>query len=320
MSYTISIPIALGSSQVGLTLKAQLVDTTGSNVGSAITTGFVEIGLGNYLLTASIPDGHRGGIKILKSDNTLMAFGAINPEYVENSDAKTSTRLATAGYTAPDNTSIGAIKASTDNLPSDPADESSIIAATDAIITRLGAPAGASVSADIAAIPTAAAIDTQLSGTHGAGSWEGGGGSGSDPLLNQVPGSYESGTAGAALGRIGVGTIEVVAPLTPGGDLYLIRGDSYLADDGRAIEFLDNDDAWPDLTGATATFYGQSLEVEMEIVTASGTGKKIRLELTGEQTARLTAKKSEYAVRVVDADEHLFTLAQGRLIVKEAFT
>ncbi len=40
---------------------------------------------------------------------------------------------------------------------------------------RLGAPAGASVSADIAAIPTAAEIDTQLSGVHGAGSWEGGG-------------------------------------------------------------------------------------------------------------------------------------------------
>ncbi len=40
---------------------------------------------------------------------------------------------------------------------------------------RLGAPAGASVSADIAAIPTSAEIDTQLSGTHGAGSWEGGG-------------------------------------------------------------------------------------------------------------------------------------------------
>lgn len=49
-----------------------------------------------------------------------------------------------------------AIKAKTDNLPSDPADESLVIAATDAIMTRLGSPAGASVSADIAALPTAA--------------------------------------------------------------------------------------------------------------------------------------------------------------------
>jgi len=49
-------------------------------------------------------------------------------------------------------TEIADIKAKTDNLPSDPADESLIIAATDAIMTRLGAPAGASVSADVAGV------------------------------------------------------------------------------------------------------------------------------------------------------------------------
>ena len=45
-----------------------------------------------------------------------------------------------------------AIDAKTVNLPSDPADQSLIVAATDAIMTRLGAPAGASVSADVAAV------------------------------------------------------------------------------------------------------------------------------------------------------------------------
>ena len=49
---------------------------------------------------------------------------------------------------------------------------------------RLGSPAGASIAADVAtrlaasaysAAPTAAAIDTQLSGTHGTGAWGGGG-------------------------------------------------------------------------------------------------------------------------------------------------
>jgi hypothetical protein len=52
----------------------------------------------------------------------------------------TSTALATA------QTAITAIKAATDNLPSDPADESLIIAATDAIMTRLGV-AGAGLTA-----------------------------------------------------------------------------------------------------------------------------------------------------------------------------
>jgi hypothetical protein len=62
-------------------------------------------------------------------------------------------------------TEIADIKAKTDNLPSDPADQSLIIAATDAIMTRLGAPAGASVSADIAAIEA----QTDDIGAAGAG-------------------------------------------------------------------------------------------------------------------------------------------------------
>lgn len=53
------------------------------------------------------------------------------------------------GLTASD---VGAIKAKTDNLPAAPADESLVIAATNAIYSRIGAPAGASVSADIAAV------------------------------------------------------------------------------------------------------------------------------------------------------------------------
>lgn len=53
------------------------------------------------------------------------------------------------GLTASD---VGAIKAKTDNLTATPADETLIISATNAIMSRLGAPAGASVSADVAAV------------------------------------------------------------------------------------------------------------------------------------------------------------------------
>jgi len=48
-------------------------------------------------------------------------------------DAAVSSRLATAGYTAPANSDIAAIKAKTDNLPSDPADQSLIEAAIGAL-------------------------------------------------------------------------------------------------------------------------------------------------------------------------------------------
>jgi ubiquinone biosynthesis protein UbiJ len=98
MAYTLTIPIALGTSKTGLTLKAQLVDTAGEDVGSAVTTGFVEVGGGQYLWTGSIPDGHRGGVKFL--DNVTSEFyaaTAINPEEAENTDTKVSTRATAQG-------------------------------------------------------------------------------------------------------------------------------------------------------------------------------------------------------------------------------
>lgn len=47
---------------------------------------------------------------------------------VTNLDATVSSRLATAGYTAPDNAGITAIKAKTDNLPAAPANEATLTA------------------------------------------------------------------------------------------------------------------------------------------------------------------------------------------------
>jgi len=56
----------------------------------------------------------------------------------DNLNATVSSRMATFSYTAPDNSSITAIKAKTDNLPTDPADQSLIISATDALATLIG--------------------------------------------------------------------------------------------------------------------------------------------------------------------------------------
>lgn len=53
---------------------------------------------------------------------------------------------------SPVQTVVDAIKLKTDNLPSDPADESIIIAAADGIVALLGTPAGADLAHDIAAI------------------------------------------------------------------------------------------------------------------------------------------------------------------------
>ena len=99
MAYTLTFGLALGTSQTGLTLAAQLVDTAGGNVGGEVTTGFVELGQGNYTWTyAGIPDGHRGAAKFYEDGvpGTILAIAAINAEEGERLDMAVSSR-AVAG-------------------------------------------------------------------------------------------------------------------------------------------------------------------------------------------------------------------------------
>jgi hypothetical protein len=95
--YTMLIPIALGSSQTGLTLKARLY-AAGVAVGAEITTGFTEEGMGNYSwLNTAFPDGFRGTVRYYVGTlpDGLKAISGINPEGGENSDIKSSQISAT---------------------------------------------------------------------------------------------------------------------------------------------------------------------------------------------------------------------------------
>lgn len=152
-------------------------------------------------------------------------------------DVVVSTRLASASYTAPDNTGITAIKAKTDNLPSDPADASVIAGRFDTIDTNLGTVGTAvdgikSVTDTLAdtleddggtyrftanaleqaptggSAPTASEIADAVwdenasghvtSGTTGAALAAAG--AGGDPWETSLPGAYGSGTAGKIIG------------------------------------------------------------------------------------------------------------------------
>lgn len=88
MSYTVSTSIALGTSKVGLTIGAQLVDIDGANVGGIITDGFTEMGSGFYLWKSTFPDNFRGGVSFFSMADTskVLAFSAINPEDAETID------------------------------------------------------------------------------------------------------------------------------------------------------------------------------------------------------------------------------------------
>ncbi|MER8615974.1 hypothetical protein NKG99_03835 [Mesorhizobium sp. M1409] len=103
--------------------------------------------------------------------DTALADVGVTATVTGRIDAAISTRLAAGSYTAPDNATIAsidgkattilagvvAIDAKTTNLPSDPADQSLVIAATNAIMTRLGTPADTDIATDIANIPVGTA-------------------------------------------------------------------------------------------------------------------------------------------------------------------
>lgn len=96
---------------------------------SSGTSGTSVILLGYIPLSAVANNGQLLDVNVASTDDGDLA----------NLDAAVSTRLATSGYTAPDNTSITAIKAKTDNLPSDPAATSDLTNLDATVSSRLAA-------------------------------------------------------------------------------------------------------------------------------------------------------------------------------------
>lgn len=150
-----------------------------------------------------------------------------------------------------------------------------------------------------------------------------------DPLGNEVPGVYPTGSAGWAIGRIGSGVIEVVNPLAQDGlALTIIRGDDYLAADGRAIDWIDNQSQWPDLTSGSVVFTAlkntrnSTLTSVGSIVNATGTNKKVRVEFTKAQTSVLKIGDDwHYDVQVTLPNSDVITLVLSTVMeVREDMT
>lgn len=187
--WSTALPGAYGAGTAGKIVGDNLDATVSSRLASAsitLASGKVTVGTNDdktgYSLSAAAIQAIWDALT-----SALTTVGSIGKLLVDNLNATISSRLASASYTAPldaagvrsavglaaanldtqlstIDTVADAIQAKTDNLPTDPADESLLIAATDAIMTRLGAPAGASMSADVAAVKTqtdAIETDTQ---------------------------------------------------------------------------------------------------------------------------------------------------------------
>ena len=118
----------------------------------------------------------------------------------------------------------------------------------------------------------------------------------SDPLLNPVPGSYPSGTAGHVLGSLTGVEVTVVSPVSTDGALTLVRGDAYTSRIGRALTFTDTAGSWPDLTDAVVTLEvgDGELTVTGIVITATGSSKQVRVEPRSTDTEELTEPKYDY--------------------------
>ena len=106
--YSITLHLPAGPLYAGLVdLRAQLINTSGATVGSAISAGFVEVGsAGNYIWTyASMPDGHTGIITFYSNaaPSNILGIATINPAEVEPNamaDALLGRSVATVEDTA----------------------------------------------------------------------------------------------------------------------------------------------------------------------------------------------------------------------------
>ena len=133
-----SAPTVALVNQAGTDLSARLSGTTMTLVSTGRYRVTYTASAGDALeqlnWTFSVVEGgatRAYGRQILIVDTTAVDFTAADRTTLlaiaGNADVPTSTRLATAGYVSPDNAGIGAIKAKTDALPSDPASNTQVL-------------------------------------------------------------------------------------------------------------------------------------------------------------------------------------------------
>lgn len=159
-----------GGSVVAASVTGAVGSVTG-NVGGNVTGSVGSVATGG--ITAASIAADAIGASELAADAAAEIASAVRTELTTELgrvDVAVSTRLATAGYTAPldaagTRSAVGLATANLDtqlgDLPTNAELATALAAADDAVLALLGTPAGASVSADVAAVKAqTAAIET----------------------------------------------------------------------------------------------------------------------------------------------------------------
>lgn len=232
---------------------------------------------------------------------------------------------------------VDGIKAKTENLPSDPADQSLIIDATNALATLIGdVPTNAEAAALFNAIPAAVRdVNNTSPAANSLGAAvnnAGGGGGGGDPWSTALPGAYAPGTAGNIVGNLqsnlvaslSATTISVTGPvITEGDPLTIAQGADYQqvgGDDqrisitvsGTGVGSLDGD-SWSLILNTRGA---EPQELEGAASTVDADTLSIKFAATAEQTGTLRATDGAYQIkRVPNGTEYDYRPKKGSLIV-----
>lgn len=127
----------------------------------------------------------------------------------------------------------------------------------------------------------------------------------------------------AQLAALTAATITFTGPVNPiTGEVTLIRGDDYFADDGRGLSYtVPYSGGNPDLTGATVTaawHAGSTIATTVTAVVsgAGGPSQAVAIEIPRAKTALLTQSHYTLVLSAVLADGHVFTFMRQSCLVQ----
>lgn len=238
---------------------------------------------------------------------TAGSFGKLIADFI---DAAISSRLASAGYTAPSNASIALILTIAQKLDTALELDGAVYRYTVNALEL--APSGG--SAPTAAQNADAVWDELIAGHLGAGSTGeklNSASSAGDPWATDLPGAYAGADAGNVLWQayqkallISANNFIAVSPVSPiTGNLSVVKGDDYTATSGRVLPSWSSTDWTPyDLSTATAisfrakTKYGETVFTKSMLPAVSDT--EVRLELTDAETGAFEVGRDMYSFDV----------------------
>jgi hypothetical protein len=297
--------------KTGLTVTVDIYNPSGSQIVTAGSATAIGGGLYAYTLTSNNSSEGEYAAIFKTTDATVDAqhipsLWVLGRAGVENLDAATSTRLASSAYTAPANSDVAAIKSKTDNLPSDPADQSLLEAAIAGVTAPSASTVASAVRSELSvelgrvdqtissrlassaytAAPTTAQIATAIEGS----------------LLNEADGQAVLNAIVGAIGNTNVSEVALVAAIrtdieraggkldsvpTAAANASAVWGTAAKTITGGTVDTLTNSPSVPS-AAAIASATRSELAVELARVDAS-----VSSRMAASEASKLDAVKAK---------------------------